>query len=131
MAAAPQTAPAPMAQPAQPAQAVEPPVIQRLRDAGVGPELISSFRQEVEMAIETGFSADMFAERFAQAYPEPSVQLTSRLEPKDVFEIVEAMGGADSPILRRDGKKWVESMWEALCDATATAAEGQPPQPSA
>jgi hypothetical protein len=127
-------APGPEAQPAQPVQPVnapEPPVIQRLREAGIGPELVAQFRQEVEMAIETGFSADMFAERFVKAYPEPSLQLSTRVQPNDVFEIVEAMGGAGSPILRRDGKKWVETLWEGLRNANAMEAEGQASQPSA
>jgi hypothetical protein len=138
----PQAAAAP-AQPAQPAPAqtaaapaasapppLPPALVQKLNESGVTPEYLASFRQEVEMAVSTGFSPDEFASRFAQAYPEPSKQLIVRFVPTDVFEVIEAMGGADSPILRRDGKKWLETMWEALQDAHEPPAEPQT-QPNA
>jgi len=125
--AAPQAQQSPQ-QPAPPgAGAVNVELQNRFGAAGITAEYIQQFRAEVERAVETGFSATVFAERFAQAYPEPSFRLATGFTPQDLFHVVEAMGGAESPVLRRDGKKWVESLWQALQEQHAGASQPQVP----
>ncbi len=126
-AAQPDQAPAVAAPTQQGAAAVNADLQRRFGAAGITAQYITEFRNEVERAIETGFSAQVFAQRFAQTYPEPSLQLARGFRPQDLFQVVEAMGGADSPVLRRDGKKWVESMWQALKEAHDGAPAAQVP----
>lgn len=125
--APPPAQPQPQPPPQQSAGAVNIELQNRFGAAGITAEYIQQFRAEVERAIETGFSSTVFAERFAQAYPEPSYRLATGFTPQDLFHVVEAMGGAESPVLRRDGKKWVESLWQALKEQHQTAPQPQVP----
>lgn len=75
------------------------------------------FKLEIEKAVLAGYSAELWAKQFAQQYREQSALLIQNYEPNDLYELVQKLpGGAGSPILRRDGKRWVELMWDALSD---------------
>jgi len=76
---------------------------------------IVEFRAEVERAINVGLPAEIFAQRFVEAYPGPSGALVQMHKPEDLLSVVRGMpGGAESVILRRDGKRWVEKLWQQI-----------------
>jgi hypothetical protein len=78
-------------------------------------EAIVEFRTEVERAINAGMPADMFAERFVKAFPEPTAMLVQAHKPDDFIGVIRGMpNGAESVILRRDGKRWVDKLWEQI-----------------
>lgn len=121
-ASAPPAAPQPQQEPQQQQAAPQQmPATNRLRQV-FPDEIIRQFRAEVEQAINVGFGADMFARKFHEGYPGPSIAMVSVYKPEDLFAEVESMpDGALSPILRRDGRRWVEKLWEEL------QAKGAPP----
>jgi len=78
-------------------------------------EAALAFRTEVERAINAGFPAEDFATRFIEQFPNESLGLIQSQRPENFFELVRTMpGGADSVILRRDGKKWVDKLWQQI-----------------
>jgi hypothetical protein len=92
---------------------------------------IVEFRAEVERAINAGLPADVFASRFVQAFPEQTMMLVQAHKPEELGEIVKAMpGGGASVILRRDGRRWVEQLWQQII-AQHQARAGQPQQQGA
>ena len=92
-----------------------------------GPQAIQEFRAHLESAITAGFPPDAFADQFTAAWPEPSGVLVSQHKPEELFAFVKTMpNGTESVILRRDGKRWVEKMWQrvqALHQQRAQAAQ--------
>jgi hypothetical protein len=96
-------------------QAESPPNGQTALSALFPPDVAAQFRQEVERAINVGLPAETFAQRFAQQFPEPSLALVSQFTTEHLMEYVKAMpNSADSPILRRDGRRWIEKVWERI-----------------
>jgi hypothetical protein len=90
-------------------------------------EIVVQFRTEVERAINTGFSAEAFAQRFVGTFPEPARMLVSLHKPEDLIEVVRGMpDGADSPILRRDGTRWVEELWQQIVVQASAQVSAQP-----
>jgi hypothetical protein len=86
--------------------------------AEFSPDAAMQFRGEVEKAIELGAPPDEFARQFAQMFPEAAKRLAT-YSVHDMSALVEAMpGGAGSPVLRRDGRKWLQQMWATLKKAT-------------
>jgi len=84
-----------------------------------------AFRAEVEMAINAGFPAEDFARRFIEQFPNESLGLIQNQKPENFFELVRTMpGGGDSVILRRDGKKWVDKLWQQLTEQHQARAAG-------
>ena len=87
-----------------------------------------AFRAEVERAINAGFPAEDFASRFIEQFPNESLGLIQNQKPGNFLELVRTMpGGAESVILRRDGKKWVDKLWQQLAaqhQARAAAQQG-------
>jgi len=81
----------------------------------LAPEIVVTLRAEIERALEAGFPAEAFAERLEQLYPEPVAGLVSQYRLDHLIEAIVSMpDGASSPILRRDGRKWLESCWVAI-----------------
>jgi septal ring factor EnvC (AmiA/AmiB activator) len=76
---------------------------------------VVEFRAHVEAAINAGFPAETFAQQFRTAYPEAANALVAIYKAEDVARVVKSMpNSADSPILRGDGKRWVDKLWQAL-----------------
>ena len=89
-------------------------------------EIIVQFRAEIERALTSGMPPEVFAQRFVEAFPEPSAILVQAHKPEEFIEVVKRMpNGIESNITRRDGKRWIEKMWQE------TAARHQPPQQGA
>jgi len=83
-------------------------------------EIVMQFRVEVERAINAPLPAAEFAARFLAGYPEPARMLVSIYKPETLIEVVAAMpDSAQSPILRRDGRRWVEQLWQQLAAQSA------------
>ncbi len=104
-------------QPEQPPPQQQTPVPSNGQSLGgaVPDEAIAAFRAEVERSINGSFPAEIFAQQFVDAYPDPSRALVTMYKPENFIELVRAMpGGAESVILRRDGKKWVEKLWQQI-----------------
>jgi hypothetical protein len=121
-ASVPPTAAAPGSQPSTPPPPSQPPPSAgqiRLPDHELvrcfGAESVIDFIQNMELAINTRFEASEFARVFEQKYPEQSAELARSFKPEDALAVVAAVPGAEaSPVLRRDGKKWLAQLWEAL-----------------
>jgi hypothetical protein len=89
-------------------------------------EVIVQFKAEVERAITAGVPPDAFADRFVAAFPQPSALLVQAHKPEDFVEIVKKMpAGMESVISRRDGKRWVEKLWQAVVQRHQSAAQAQ------
>jgi hypothetical protein len=89
-------------------------------------ESIFVFLNRMEGAINMGFPPEGFARQFHKQFPEQSVQLAQQFQPDDAIEYVRSIPqAAGSPILRRDGKKWLEKMWPAILEVAQTST-GQP-----
>lgn len=117
---APQAPPPPPQQPAPaaPGQPQTNPLNQLFSD-----QAIEGFRQNVEQAINAGVPADMFAQQFAQVYKDPSRRLVQLYEAENFLSYVKGRPDlATSPILRRDGKTWIEGMWSKLQEIHKAAA---------
>jgi hypothetical protein len=125
-AAPPQAAPQP--QPPEPTPQQQPvPTNGQSLGGAVPDEAIAAFRAEVERSINGSFPAEIFAQQFVEAYPEPSRALVTMYKPENFIELVRAMpGGAESVILRRDGKKWVEKLWQQIVAQHQAIAAPQP-----
>jgi hypothetical protein len=117
----PAPAPAQAAQPEPPAQQPEqaaPQQIQlpthRLREV-FGDEPIVQFIGNVEQAINTGFDPGEFATMFFAQFPGDAGKLATDFGPDDAVTFVKGIPiAAASPVLRRDGKKWLEKLWESM-----------------
>ena len=89
-------------------------------------EIILQFRAEVERAINGGMPPDSFADRFVNQFPQPSAMLVQAHQPEQFIEIIKKMpNGASSVILRRDGRRWIEKLWDDIVQKHRTLA---PPQ---
>lgn len=78
-------------------------------------QAIEGFRQNVEQAINAGVPAEAFAQQFAAHYKDPSRRLIELYKVEHFVNYVKARADlATSPILRRDGKSWMEGMWNKL-----------------
>ncbi len=78
-------------------------------------DVVVEFRMRVEQAINANYSAETFADQFRGQFPDAAVALASTYKPEHLAEVVKGMpNSGDSPILRRDGKRWVEKFWARL-----------------
>jgi hypothetical protein len=94
-------------------------------------EAIEGFRTEVERAINVGLPPDVFAQRFVEAFPAQTAALVGAHRPEEFIEIVKKMpGGLESVITRRDGKRWVEKLWQGIL-AQHQSLAAQPQQEAA
>jgi hypothetical protein len=140
----PQGAPAPQAptatngssQPQQQAQPAQPPQQPRqqvvlpehpLRQA-FGDEAVVQFIGNAEQAINANMPPQDFATMFYGQFPEHAVKLATEFSPDDAVDFVQKIPvAAGSPVLRRDGKKWLEKLWESMrAKAQPSAPEAQP-----
>jgi hypothetical protein len=126
-------APPPPAPAAAPPQA-PPPVQASPGPEPMGPNTLSDifpeqavreFKFEVERAIDGGLSAEEFARRFVGVYPDLALMLVRQHQSGELIELVQKsfQNGAESPILRRDGRRWVEKLWESIPEAYRKLAE--------
>lgn len=94
------------------------------------PEALMGFLQQAENAINTQVEPAGFAELMAHSsYSDGAQALVGNFEASEIWEAVSAIPGAESsPLLRRDGKRWMERLFKALKKELASKA---PPVESA
>lgn len=90
-------------------------------------QAIFVFLNRMEGAINMGFAPEKFAESFYSQFPAESLQLAHRFTAQDAIEYMQqlvkvAPQAAGSPILRRDGRKWLEKMWPAILQVAESSA---------
>lgn len=127
----PAVAPAPEHPAAEPQQQHEPqqapPDVSGVPDSPLlalfPPEVMVAFRGEVEMCIDAGMPAEEFAQRFVARFPDAARMLVTEFKPELLEQVVQGMpNGQNSNILRRDGKRWVEKLWNEIPIQLAKAA---------
>lgn len=104
------------APPAEPSQVV--------RDAPVLPakfleffpqEVIFGFLNQAEIAVNNQTDANFFAEQLSVVYPAEAKVLAESFSAAEIVAALQGVEGAEaSPLLRRDGKVWLETLWMAL-----------------
>jgi hypothetical protein len=83
--------------------------------ANFSDEVVYGFLLQVENSINGLIDAEVFADQFHRQFPVESMKLAEITTAEEVVATVRAIPGADaSPILRRDGMKWLSDMWAAL-----------------
>lgn len=83
-------------------------------------EALMGFLQQAENAINTQVEPSGFAELMVNSYAEGAKALATNFEPKELWEAVEKIPGTESsPLLRRDGKRWMERLFKAIKEAIA------------
>jgi hypothetical protein len=112
-ASAPAPAPAPAAPSPQEAQAAPPaPAMPDniFREVFSDNEIVG-FLQHVEMGINGSMEPEAFAKMFVTRAPVEADKLVKSFTKNDFTRFVESFPGAEgSPILRRDGTRWIEEM---------------------
>jgi hypothetical protein len=84
-------------------------------------QAILAFLQNVEGAINMGFPPKEFAQRLYEQLPEQSMHLVQGFTPEDAIEYVRSIPeAAGSPILRRDGAKWLHKLWPAILEVAGS-----------
>lgn len=81
-------------------------------------EAVIMFLQRCEQSIEMSTAPADFATLFQAQYPAESRQLVDTFKVEQVYEYLEQIPAAStSPILRRDGRKWMSKLWAAIAKA--------------
>jgi hypothetical protein len=117
---APQSPPPPMPATAVPeSQAAQNPALsQNPLMQMFPPEAAGQFRAEIERAITAGLDPQVFASGMMQQVPDGARAMVTHATPEHLIEVVKAMPNSiESPILRRDGKRWVDDLWKHLRSA--------------
>ena len=79
------------------------------------PEAAPQFRAEIERAITAGMDAQAFANGMMQQVPDGARAMVTHATPEHLIEIIKSMPNSiESPILRRDGKRWLDDLWKHL-----------------
>ena len=77
------------------------------------PEAMLQFLAQAENAVKTQVEAVGFADLMVNAYAEGAETLVGKFEPEEVLGLVSTLN-EDSPLLRRDGRKWMASLWKSI-----------------
>jgi hypothetical protein len=79
------------------------------------PEAIFGFLGQIEQAINGLYDPSVVADQFYGQFPEAATTLVNNFTDSEVVEAVKAIPGAEaSPIVRRDGQQFLESLWRDL-----------------
>lgn len=77
-------------------------------------EAMIGFVAQAEQFVRDQVDASTFAGLMHSAYPDGARQLVENFEPKDLTGALEDLGNTQSPLLRRDGRKWLDRFWKSL-----------------
>jgi len=122
----------PQAEPAQPEPRPAPELPKHKLVEAFGSQAALGFLQAAEGAINSAVPPAQFVDMLFQQYPEPARRLGGEFSDADAIELVEEMAREvpevmTSPILRKDGRKWLQQMWEALRGHSGTPAPDAQP----
>jgi hypothetical protein len=116
--APPMPPPQPAMQPLQPVlqQAAPPPPAASAAVLSLPKEQLAQIRLALEGAFEQAESVDEVAQSFIQQLGAPTIgQVVANISAEQVIATVQAQpDGATSPLVRREGQKFVRALWESL-----------------
>jgi hypothetical protein len=116
-----QSPPAPEPSPPEPAAAVRALPEHRLIQT-FGAEVVLDFIGKMEGAINAAYDPRDFGRLFVQSYPQAARRLALEFQPEDAVQLVASVPEAlQSPVLRRDGKQWLQQLWRYLTESAAPA----------
>lgn len=115
---APRPPPAPPRPPAQAAPPPQPPPGQ------VDDAQLAHWKTVLEGALAAGVPPDLFAQQFVQEVgPQMAAYIHANVSPERIIQVVQQQpGGAQSPIVRRDGTKWLRQVWAKVGQFVGAAA---------
>lgn len=94
-----------------------------------GAEAILGFLQEAEKAVKGHVDPWGFAGLMVSQLPEGAETLVTRFTVAEVLDAVKGIPGTEaSPLLRRDGKKWMQSLFSAIQKQLAERISAKPPE---
>lgn len=77
------------------------------------PSVMVAFLEQTESAIQNQIEAFVFSDLLSGQYPDAAEILATKFEPQDIISVVESFN-EESPLLRREGRKWLQSLWKSL-----------------
>lgn len=77
-------------------------------------EAMVGFLMQAEQAVRDHVDPTGFATLMVGMYADGANTMVSNFEPPEILEVVEQQGNTQSPLLRRDGKKWLDKLWKAI-----------------
>lgn len=77
------------------------------------PEAMYGLLTQTEQFVRDQVDPYGIAPIMVNMHAEGTANLVNNFEPKDITDLVEQMGNEQSPLLRRDGRKWLEKLWKA------------------
>lgn len=78
-------------------------------------EALIGFLMQSEQSINGGIEPEVFSTQFKLQFPNEAKTMVSNFTAEEVIEAVRAIPGSDaSPLVRRDGEKWMNRMWADL-----------------
>lgn len=81
-------------------------------------EVVIGVVSQVESQIKLQQPAPEFGELFVDQFPAEAERLVKNFEPQEIVDAIKAIHGAEmSPILSRDGQKWLQGLWKGISRA--------------
>ncbi len=78
-------------------------------------DAIVGFLVQAEQHIKMETEADIFGQMFLAQYPDAAKTLIAITDPEEIQKVVEGFPGSEeSALVRTDGRKWMESLWNYL-----------------
>ena len=77
-------------------------------------EAMVGFLIQAEQAVRDHVDPTGFATLMVGMYADGANTMVSNFEPSEILEVVEQQDNTQSPLLRRDGKKWLDKLWKAI-----------------
>ncbi len=76
-------------------------------------EAMVGFLLQAEQSVRDHVDATGFATLMVGMYADGAKAMVENFEPQEILAVVEAQRN-ESPLLRRDGKKWLDRLWKAI-----------------
>ncbi|MGP1683799.1 MAG: hypothetical protein ACTS8S_15885, partial [Giesbergeria sp.] len=77
-------------------------------------EAMVGFLTQAEQSVRDHVDAAGFASLMVGMYSDGARTMVENFEPKEITDVVEQLGNTQSPLLRRDGRKWLDRLWKEL-----------------
>lgn len=77
-------------------------------------EAMIGFLMQAERSVRDQVDPTGFATLMVQMYADGAKTMVDNFEPSELLEVVEQQGNSQSPLLRRDGRKWIDRLWKAI-----------------
>jgi hypothetical protein len=77
-------------------------------------EAMIGFVMQAEQAVRDQVDPTGFATLMVSMYADGAKAMVDNFEPQELLEVVEKQSDTQSPLLRRDGRKWIDRLWKAV-----------------